>query len=269
MKGKKPKRDGARIILLLVSFFVLALLPGCAALRTVVKGPPLTDPQIDAIVSKIDQQQALVSSFYSSGTALFKDGILEAEADALIVGTGEPLRLKIELTHSWGKPLLHVLVDRARLEVLSFKDRKLYVGTFSPDALSGFLPGGLDARMIWAVLRGYPALLQSSDIISREAGRLIVLDERGSELQIVNLGGEKKDPAAFRLIRQGVKVTFEDYQSIGAILFARKVGIEHPESNKSLVLTRKKTVFNKTIPEAIFALEKPPHFDEASIEEIR
>ena len=261
MNMKKPVRDRKRMILFFVLFFAFAVFPGCAALRTAVKGPPLTTRQIDAIVSEIDRQQARVSSFFSSGTVLFKDGILEAEADALIVGTGEPFRLKIELTHSWGKPLLHILVDRKRLEVLSFKERKHYVGTFSPEALSRFLPGGLDAGMIWAVLRGYPALLPSSNIISREAKRLIVLDERGGTLQTVNVAGGKRIPVAIRLFRQGVKATFEDYQSKEGILFAGRVGIEHPESNKSLVLIRKRTVFNKNIPEEIFLLNKPTHFD--------
>ena len=108
MKGKNSKRERKGVILLLVPFFVCMLLTGCAAVRTLMKGPPLTADRIDAILAGIDDQQAQVSSFYTLGKVLLKDGILEAEADALIVGTREPFRLKIELTHSWGKPLLHI-----------------------------------------------------------------------------------------------------------------------------------------------------------------
>lgn len=269
MNLKKPNRDLERAILFLVPFFVFFIFPGCAALRTAMKGTPLTAGQIDAILSEIDDQQARVSTFYSIGTVLLKDGILEAESDALIVGTGEPFRIKIELTHSWGKPLLHVLVDGDRMEVLSFKDRKLYAGAFSPEALARFFPGGLDTPMVWAVLRGYPSVLQSTNIISREANRFLVLDGKGIEMQRVDLCEENNIPTKVRFLRQGVLVSYKGFQSDGGIRYAQEVSVEHPESNKSLVLTRKKTVFNKTIPEAIFTLKKPPHFDEASIEEIR
>ncbi len=269
MKGKNSKRERKGLILLLVPFFVTLLLPGCAAVRTLMKGPPLTADRIEAILSDIDDQQARVSSFYAIGKVLLKDGILEAEADALIVGTRDPFRLKIELTHSWGKPLLHILVDRDRLKVLSFRDRKLYAGTLTPDALSRFLPGELDISMIWAALRGYPAVLQSKHIISREADRVLVVDDKGTELQSLDLRKGKNTPIKVRFALQGVKATYRSYQSDGEIRYAREVRVEHPESNKSLILIRKKTVFNKTIPEAIFSLKEPPHFDEAGLEEMR
>lgn len=268
MNVKTANRDRENIMILLVLFFVLLLFSGCAALRTVVKGPPLTAQQIRAILSEIDDQQERVSSFYTLGTVLLKDGILEAEADALIVGTRDPFRLKIELTHSWGKPLLHILVDGGHLAVLSFKDRKLYVGTLSPETLSRFLPGGLDASMTWAVLRGYPDLLQSSNIISREANRILVLDGKGTVIQSVDLSEEDRTPTKVRYLRQGVQVDYEGYRSDGEIRYAQEIRVDRPENNKSSILTRKKTVFNKAIPEAIFALKRPPNFDEVSIEEI-
>jgi len=234
-----------------------------------MQGPPLTADRIDAILAGIDDQQAQVSSFYTLGKVLLKDGILEAEADALILGTRDPFRIKIELTHSWGKPLLHILVDHDRLEVLSFKDRKRYAGNLNPGALSRFFPGEPDISMIWAALRGYPAVLQSGNIVSRKAGELIVIDDKGKEIQSLALSEEKDIPAKVRFPLQGVQVTYTAYQSDGEIRYAREVRVEHTESNKSLILTRKKTVFNKTIPEAIFSLKKPPHFDEANLEEMR
>ncbi|MFZ7112087.1 MAG: hypothetical protein ACOWYE_10430 [Desulfatiglandales bacterium] len=269
MNFMKLETERRRPVLFLFLFSAFTFFYGCAALRPVPEGPPLTSQQVGAILSEMALQQARVSSFYSQGKVVMKDGLLEAESDILIVGNREPLRIRVEFTHPWGKPLLHVLIDDMRLNVLSFRDKKCYSGAFSPDALSGFFPGGLERSMIWAVLRGYPDLFAYNHILSSEANRILVLDERGVEIQRVTISEKHGIPEKVDLMRQGVQLAFWDYRSEGGVLYARRERITHPESNKTLSLQRTTTVFNKPIPAELFLLEKPPHFEQADLEDIR
>lgn len=269
MTTKKSIRDRRRAVLLLVPFFVAVISTGCTRLLMGPKGPPMTQQQIEAAISEIETQQSRVSSFYATGLIRLKGGFLETESNALIVGTRQPLKVKMEFTHSWGQPLLHVLVAQGRLEILSFKDRKLYVGPFTPGAMAKLFPGGLETPMVWSVLRGYPDVLPSTNIRSRDANRILVFDEKGREIQGLSFSDDLVMPERVSLIRQGVQVSFKDYRSQGDILFAQEVGVSYPEGKRTLVLTRKKTVFNKAIPEEIFSLKKPPHFEEVDFGEIR
>lgn len=264
----RRRRDRGRMLLFSVPVFFFLFWGGCSFLK-IPKKPPVSADQISALLSEMKTQQDRVSTFYSNGQVSLKDGLLERESDILVVGTHSPFQVKIELTHSWGKPLLHVLISQDRLEVLSFKDQKFYVGAFTPEALSRFFPAPLEEGYVWAALRGYPAILVPDPIVSGEANRLRVLNEREEVVQTLDLSGPDAPPRRIRLPLLGIDMIFLDYQREEGICFAREVRVERPEEKKALILTRKKTVFNKPIPEEIFRLEKPPHFTQAGIDEIR
>jgi len=257
-------------ILLLSLFALQVFLFGCAALHPYPSGKPFSRELIQSVITRSRVQQDLVSSFYCAGKVFFKDGLLKGESEALVVGTRDPFRIKIELTHSWGKPLLHILLDEDHLAILSFRDRKFYEGPFSPTAFSRFLPGGkIDQNTIWGVMRGYPILPVPGKAVSSRGGRILFLDEKGEVTQIAEQIGDGLAPGRIRLPRQGINVTFQDYQSKGEVRFARAVRIDCPGDDRALIFRREKGVFNKTIPEGIFRLEPPPFFQHEPLEEAR
>ena len=54
---------------------------------------------------------------------------------------------------------------------------------------------------------------------------------------------------------------FSDFQKTGEIYYAEKTILNNIKGSKDLTLQRKKAVFNKDIPDAIFTLKNAPAFE--------
>lgn len=246
----------------------LCLFPGCAGLSGLfISGPPLSDPQVASIVSMIRMEEEKVTSFYTIGKILFQEGLWEEEADILIVGIKSPLKIKIEVTHSWGQPLVHILLSRGRLEALSFPDKKAYEGQFSPKALSRFFPGELDADLIWGALRGFPFLQAHHRAGSSKAYQITLYDDKGKETEILRIDPDTLLPRQVFFPDRNMDLAFSGYLENEGIRYARKVKVVQRGSSRGLLLDNEKMVFNKAIPDEIFLMERPPGFEILPLEE--
>jgi hypothetical protein len=246
----------------LLTFFLLVSLSSCA---TIYK--PLGDKDVEVILSRIQAQEGKVFSFYTSGGLSLQDRDWESESHVLIVGNRNPFKIKIEVTHPWGRPIVHILIDGKNLQVLSFPEKKLYLGVFTPEALSRFLPGELDAHLVWAALRGYPHLLAYHRTTSIKANQIRLFDEKGKVLEIIDLHPESRLPRMVFFPEKNIGLEFSDFQELDGIYYARKVRVEDMDGKSNLMLRNRKTVFNKTIPMQVFHLEKPPSFGTYDLEE--
>ena len=250
------------VLSFLLTCFLFVPLSGCATLYK-----PLNEKDVEVILSRIQTQEGKVFSFYTSGALSLRDRDWESESHVLIVGNKNPFKMKIEVTHPWGGPLVHILIDERDLQVLSFPERKLYLGAFTPEALSKFLPGELDAHLVWSVLRGYPHLLAYHRTLSLKANQIRLLDEKGKVLEIINLYPESKLPRMVFFPEKNMGLGFSDFQEMDGIYFARKVKLEDMAGKSNLTLRNRKMVFNVTIPKQVFQLEKPPSFGTYDLEE--
>jgi len=237
------------------------LFPACAAILGGPAQEPLSDEVVETVTARIQEQGNKVASFYSTGNLLIEEWYRESESHILIVGTKEPFRIKIEVTHPWGQPVLHILIDQTRLKILSFLDKKLFLGTFTPEALSRFFPGNLDSDLIWGALRGYPSLPNHNRIVSLKGNQISLFNEKEKKVEIVDLYPETLLPKLVSFPSKHIKLAFSDFQDEHGIFYARKVKVGHIKGIKNLTLRSRKMVFNKTIPEQIFVLEKPPGFE--------
>lgn len=238
----------------------LALLAGCATLEGEAPGPSRGSIQVEEVLSRIQQQEERVFTFYTLGSLIVRDWYGEADSDVLVVGMRDPLRVKIEITHTWGQPILHILVDGKRLEVLSFSERRLYVGDFTPEALSKFFPGALSAQFVWSALRGYPALVVHEKAFSPERNRIVLQGPGEKEVEVIDLDTGGTHPARVLLPDQEVQLTFSDIHQVDGISYAREVGVDYKAGSRRLTLKGEKVVFNRPVPPAVFNLEKPPGF---------
>ncbi len=244
------------VLLSLLPPTFLLVLCACATLYK-----PLAEQDVEVILSIMRDQERKVSSFYTSGRLSMKDGNVESEAHVLIVARRNPFRMKMEVTHPWGRPIVHILIDGTKLQVLSFPDEKLYVGNFTPEALSKFLPGDLDLDLIWAVLRGYPYLLSHHRTLSLKANQIRLLDEKGKVVEVIDLDPESQRPRVVFLPEQDMSLLFSDFQEDNGVYYARKVKVGDLEGKRNLVLRTQKRVINKSVPEQVFQIEKPQAFE--------
>ncbi len=229
----------------------------------------MSERQVEEAVSRMQEQEGMVASFYTRGNVLMKNWYGEEESGIVIAGTKDPFRIKIEVTHGWGQPILHILIDRGKLEVLSSQDSTLYVGDFTPEALSRFLPGPLSRDLIWSALRGYPTISPHRKVLSPEADRIDLYGAGNEKVETIQLGRETPHPERVVLPPQQVALMFSDFVESDGIFYAREVEVDHRKSRGKLLLKNEKTVFNRPIPNEVFTIDKPPAFTVSRLEEER
>jgi hypothetical protein len=242
---------------------------GCSAIHRPAPVGSLGTHETASVISRILDQENRVSSFYTSGTVLVKGWIWKSEAEILIAGIKEPLKIKIEITHPWGKPILHVLIDNKRLEVLSFDEKRRYLGKLTPKTLSRFFPWKFcDHDLIWSLLRGYPHLARHHGIESSGENRISLLDQKDAEIEVIDLYPESLLPKRVSFPSRSLVLDFSGFKEDNGTYYATEVMVNNIKGGKDLVLKRKKMVFNKTIPDQIFILEKPPAFETVWLDDV-
>jgi hypothetical protein len=233
-------------------------LSGCAP---VFFKKPLSDQELGNVASLLKTQEEAAATFFSAGHMVVKDWYWDQEANTLIAGTRTPLRLKIEITHGWGQPILHLLVVGKSFKALSYLERKLYVGDLTPGALSKFFPADLNADLIWEVLRGFPKPRAQGRMESRKADQVSLLDRNGGEVEVLDLDPESGLPRLASFPERKVAVRYGDIRKDGGILYAGEVRVTQLEGARWLTLKNGKIVFNKPIPDEIFRMEIPSGFE--------
>jgi hypothetical protein len=248
--------------------FVLALigfvtLSGCAP---VLFKKPLSDQELEKVLSLIKAQEEAGNTFFTTGQMVVKDWYWDQEANTLMAGTRAPLRLRIEITHAWGQPILHLLVVGRTFKALSYGERKLYMGDLTPGALSKFFPADLDADLIWDVVRGFPKLQRDGRVKSTKADQISFLNRHGDEVKILELYPESGLPRQLSFPERKVGIGYADFQQEGGILYAKEVRVKQLEGTRNLTLKNGKMIFNKPIPDEIFRMEIPPGFETEYVE---
>ena len=245
----------------LMGLFLLILLPYCTTVHKPPIKEPLSDQSLKKILTTIREQDDKVFSFYATGRLLTGDWYGQSEANILTAGTKRPFRIKIEITHDWGSPILHILIDRKRLEVLSFKDKTLFLSPFTSEALSEFLPGDIDPEFIWGALRGYPNLVNHDEVRSLRKDQISLLKGKDEAVEVIDLYPESQLPKSVLFPEKQITLSFTDFHNDEGIRYSRDVAVSQKGEKRKLALQNMTFVFNKPIPEEIFSQNKPPTFE--------
>jgi len=238
----------------------LALFQCCAPVLVQPPSPPLGTRKIAHIVSTIKEQERLVHTFVSSGRLMVEKNGSESESNILIVGTRAPFRIKIEVTHPWGRPLLHFLINETGLRILSFAEKRLYHGHLGSSDLSSFFPGNLEPNQIWAIVRGYPILRKYSRAVSLRGNQITLVNGKAETVQVIDLYTENNLPCLISFPDQGIRVSFSGLENENHIQYARRIRLDDPKDKTTVELKLKTMVFNDAIPKSVLELEMPPDF---------
>ena len=260
MCRNRTARASRRSLPALIRLSVAFLFFSCAAIGKRPVEKPLSDQEVAAVIASMREQQGLVRSLVASGKLSIRDWYWEVESDVLLVGTKEPFRVKIEIAHSWGQPILHILIHKDRLNVLSFRDKKLFVSPFTSQALARFFPGDLDPLLIWTVLRGYPALRAYERVLSEKARQLRLLNREKKAIEVIDLAPDRRLPWRVSFPDRQIIMEFSEFQERGGISYAAKVDMNPLKGGGKLTLRTNQMVLNKSIPDDVFALQVPPAF---------
>lgn len=220
------------------------------------------------MLHRLTTQSERVTTFYSMGTVSLRQWVVESEeADILVVGSRDPLRIKVEITHPWGAPVLHILVDRNRFEAFSYPDKTLYTGPATPGILNRFLPTPPDLAHMWALLRGYPSLPEIESVRSEEGPRVVC--DRGcpGAFWSLKLHADTLEPERLSFPESRLQVAFEDIRTADGIRFAGEVRYLPQDRSGQVVIRNRRMVFNQEIPDAIYTLKTPGSYQVVELEE--
>lgn len=239
----------------------IILLQGCATYPVRPPSPHFSPVEITSIVSELRKQEMRVHTFFSTGQLTVKSEGSGSEYNILVVGTREAQKIKIEITHSWGRPILHVLINEKGVHVLSFPEKRLYKGQPGTFVLPEFFTGKLDFAQLWGLVRGYPVLRKNIKSASSSGHQIAFKNEKGEEVQVMHFYDEKKLPRLISFPGEATEMLFSKFEkNIKGIYYARNIVLENSDNKSILALNFKQMVFNKPIPEAIYKLEKPSDF---------
>jgi len=254
-------RKSASAFACLAALLVL-LVPGCAGLQRLLYEAPFDEQATAALVRELYDQNKNVHTFFSTGRLWVKGRYgEEGEVNVFSAAARDLSRIKIEVTHPWGQPVMYLLVEEGDFRLLSFGERKLYFGQFTKEALSRFFPEELDQTLILDLLRAYPVLDRPYRARSAEPNRIILSNEEGLEKKTIAFDRESMQPKELILPHQNIKLVFSDFQSGGDFRYARETALVHVLGGRRLVHKIEKMVFNRTIPDQVFILPAPPGFE--------
>lgn len=240
--------------------FLLA--PGCASIERRLFERPFDPDAVAALKADLQEQRDRVHSFFSVGRLQVK-GWHGRDLDASVFSawTCSPRRIKIELTHPWGQPMLHLLAEGETFRLLSFAARKLYTGPFTSRSLSEVFPGELDPSLIEDLLRAYPVLDPELQARSNKPNQLSFYGPGGGEVRVIKFDRESRKPTEVILPHRNVRLVLSDFHDAEGLLFAREAALVHVLGGRRLVHSIETMVFNRTIPDPVFSLQAPPGFE--------
>lgn len=261
-----PPKPLILIITLLVFAFFLA---GCASLAPYRQQKILTGEELQNIIAEAKAQEEMVSEFWFTGQLSIDGWIIDKSADILIAGIKEPLTIKMEITHSWGKPLFYLLIRDGRLSIIDFMEKRQYDGEFTSANLSRFLPEmDCSPDMIWSFLRGYPIYPGVADIHEERGGVLTLTGADKKTIGVITLSTLKEIKEAAIFSPGSPVMVFTDFNMAGDISYAINTLLEDKKEERDMTLKRKKVAFNKNIPDEIFTLKPMPAFEQVSLDNI-
>lgn len=266
---KKPAKSHQRysafkgyFSIALISILIIFIFGSCApfSLKTRPTPPPFSQNEIFNIFSKFREQKRWADTFFSSGRLEFKGSDIEGESDILIACSRDPFRLKIELTHSWGKPLLHILIHEKTFHILSFQDKQYSIGELGDYFKWSFFPVSLNQDQLWGIARGFPVLEDYKSAVSGKGNQITLLDNKGKNLQVIDLLPESDLPGKISFPQQKLQISFMEFQTKDDLYYASSIMAKDDTNDNVLILNLKQMVFNKSISEDFFVLEIPPDF---------
>jgi hypothetical protein len=227
--------------------------------------PPLSSQEIVRALGRLDVQEKQVQTVFSTGRITIHTGEGSSQLEMVTIGTRSPLQIKIELTHSWGRPISHILLKDGRLHVLSVPEKRVYVGPWDIRSSGTFLPAGLGSEQFWALARSFPVILDHHRHVSTRPNEIRLLDAESRTIEVIHLDPDTYLPKLVSFPKQGMDILYSKYENQKGMLFARSVKLSNPENKNLFLLHIERAVFNEPVPAGVFRLDVPEGFQQSPL----
>ncbi|MCG6877933.1 MAG: outer membrane lipoprotein-sorting protein [Deltaproteobacteria bacterium] len=248
----------------------------CSPLTVKPPAPALDEESVASIVSAFAGQEKATRTLFFTGTLTLNNRGSENSAQILMIadrtsraGTGAHSygRMKIEITHAWGKSLLHLFLEGQRLEILDFNEKRFYRGTLRSRYLSARIPIPLNGAILWSLARAFPAVLKHHKAASFAGDQITLMDAEDVKVQVFDLYSSEPLPHRVSFLKENAEMIFSDFEDEDGILYARRVSFHSPGHEISLTIRIDQMKFNTLIPEAVFEMVPPRDFKTVNLRE--
>jgi len=241
---------------LYLALIAVALLVGCAPLQTLPPAKPISQDQAHRLITQLRAQADEVFSFVGAGKLFFREGEGETGMNLLAVGQ-RPSRLRLELTHTWGKPLIFLVADKQNTSVLSFIESTFYSGPSSGLQGGPYFPFEFDLEIAWVILSGRIPVLPHCNVASLRQNEITLFDGQGDTVERLTFAQDGFIPTSIHLPKQGLTVALSQFKEGGIGPYPSKVSISQGDELQ-VEIRYTSLEFNRPIPEELFALNPPP-----------
>jgi len=270
--------SGTKTLLTALAFFAFQC---CSPLMVKPPAPALDEESVTSLVSAFRAQEEKAKTLFFSGTLTLKDQGAENSVQILMIADATPRagtkfrvdtqvradtqvcpygRMKIEITHPWGKTLIHILIEGQRLDILDFTEKRFYRGSLKSKRLSERIPVPLNRCLLWSLARAFPVLLKHQEAASFAGNQITLLDPEGEKIQVFELYSSEPLPHRVSFCKENAVMVFSDFEDEDGILYARKVDFHGPDQKVGLAIEIDQMRFNTPLPEAVFSMEAPRDF---------
>jgi len=245
---------------LYLTLFILTFLFGCAPLVPYPPSVPFSRKETAQLIDRLKTQEEEIASFQGLGKLRFKDGEQESETNLLAVGS-RPLRVRVEISHAWGRPLFFVVADNKHAQAVSFVEKKVFRGEWDRLPEGPFHVLTLDLDSLWIALSGSVPILPHARAASLKEHEIRLFDAEEDVREIISFSPDSRLPRSVYFPDKGITIIFSDYERCDLGPKPSRIMIMSEMHNQSAEIRYKHLRINRAVPEEVFRLAPPPGFE--------
>jgi len=185
----------------------------------------------------------------------------EIETNLFAVGSN-PYKIRLEITHPWGKPLLYIVADEKNISVLSLRDKKFFKGPPHSFNMKQFFLYGLDLDLAWKIFSGsVPILPTYGGTVSLKPHEISLYNKQGEIIETISFSSKTLLPRSIYFPKKGLSMLFSEFEEGDLGPHPLKIKVLKENEDQLVVIRYKSFILNKPVPEEIFQLSPPPSFE--------
>jgi hypothetical protein len=221
---------------------------------------PFDPSEIRVILEDFRTQQRRVHTCFGTGRLTIRTPEGEDDVKLLVAGQKSPFHVRFEVTHPWGRPLLHLVMSESTLEAVVFPQKRVYRGRPQDVLPTGSLPIPLRPDILWSLVRGFPVVPAHARGGPAKAGQIALFGENDEVRQVITFGSDRALPLCVSFFDPALDVYYGPFDDDDGIRWAPLAKVVHSGSETSLALALKERVFNRSLPSELFQTEVPRGF---------
>ena len=243
-----------------LSVFLLTLLLGCAPLLPFPPARPFSREETAQLISHLREQGEKIWSFQGVGRLRYREWAGDSESNLFAAGC-KPFKVRLEITHPWGRPLFHIVVDEKDISVLSLTDNKFFRGPSSPINTERLFLFGIDLDSAWGILSGSVPILPYYSAVSMKPNEITLYSRQGEVVEIISFFPDTLLPRSVYFPEKWITIRLSEFKEGDLGPYPSRIKIEKGDEDRLIEIRYKHLRLNKPVPEEIFQLNPPPGFE--------